>query len=126
MFGAVGNDRLTEAHPEALELLELRCRKIRMTLRQELHGVLQPLSLFVFDCLEYSALPNRKKQLIASDFEGRLWTVDLLLASLSRQHNLRGESSTPQLFALNQPEKYNASAPPCKARERPFRRLFRQ
>jgi hypothetical protein len=100
MFGAVGNDRLAEANPKVFELFELGGRKIGVSLRHELNRVLQPLLLFFFYCVEYSALPNRKKQLIASDFEGRLWTVDLLLASLSRQHNLRGVSGTAHLFSV--------------------------
>jgi hypothetical protein len=95
MFRAVGNDRLAEANSEVFELFELGRCEIRVSLRHELHRVFQPLLLFLFYSFEYSALPNRKKQLIASDFEGRLWTVDLLLASLSRQHNLRGDSGTP-------------------------------
>ena len=90
MFGAVGNDRLAEANSEIFELFQFGWRKIRVSLCHELNRIAQPLPLFFFNCLEYSALSNRKKQLIASDFEGRLWTVDLLLASLSRQHNLPG------------------------------------
>ena len=116
MFGAVGNDRLAEAYPEVFELFELGGRKFGVSLRHELHCVFQPLLLFFFSCFEYSALPNRKKQLIASDIEGRLWTIDLLLASLSRQHNLPGASGIARILFPNQPEKYNARAAFCKAR----------
>ena len=120
MFGAVGNDRLTEANPEAFELFELGRCEIRVPLCQELNRVLQPLLLLIFYRFEYSALPNRKKQLIASDFEGRLWTVDLLLASLSRQHNLPGASGITRFLFLNQPAKYNGSTSACKARTPAF------
>jgi hypothetical protein len=116
MFGAVGNDRLTETHPEIFQLFELCSGKVGMALGQKLHCVRHPLTLFIFDCFEYPALSNRKKQLIASDFEGRLWTVDLLLASLSRQHYLPGANGVHRFVVPHQPVKYNPLKARCKGR----------